>query len=193
MDNQNQNNKVYYSKVSMLRLPKDAPLESAVFAVSGDVKWAEKKTTQYGDCVAITLEATLGDSSVERTFGKELVATDHKVEFRFLLGKYDAERFMKYPPRWGQEIIFMLHSMKVASWKRKDGTTGYNVDAKCSGWAAVGSMKKEDGTDRKPIKISGMDAAPAATPAAQAAPTTVTAAMGRVQFEELEDDGELPF
>lgn len=193
---QNQNEKVYYAKVNLMRRAKDAPLETAVFTVSGEVSYAEKKTGQYGDFIAITLTTVLPDSSVERQFGPELVAPDHKVQFRFNLSGYQAKNFIEHTPRWGQDLIFQLFDMKVEEFTRRTGEKGHNISAKCSGYAAIGSTKKADGSDRPAINIHGNDAAAApaagnANPAASK-PMTVNQAMSNFDMD-FEDDGELPF
>lgn len=208
-NNQNQQQKVYYEKVSLLRRPKDAPLEDAVFAVSGTVDYAEVRSGQYGDFISIKMSAVLPDKSVERTFGADFVAPDHKVSFDFNLTNYDKERFEKYTPRWGQDIIFLLYDMETVDFTKRSGGVGHTVRAKCAGFAALGSLKKVDGTDRPPIRINGQSTAnaPAAAPGNQgyqrtqqpaqyapAAPANnVADDLGRLGVDTYSDDGELPF
>lgn len=43
MDQNNKNEKVYYSKCNLMRRGKDAPLSDAVFTVSGEASFVEKK------------------------------------------------------------------------------------------------------------------------------------------------------
>jgi hypothetical protein len=188
---QKQNDRVYYSKVNLMKRAKNAPLSDAIFTVSGDVSFAEKKSGQYGDFITVTLTAVLPDKSVERHFGKELVNADHKVDFRFNLSGFPAQNFIEHTPRWGQDIIFMLYDMKVDEFTRRDGTKGYNVSAKCAGFNAIGSLKKADGSDRPAIRIKGLDEADAAAKPAPAA-QTVQEAMSNLNIE-FEDDDELPF
>ena len=196
MDQNKQNEKVYYAKCKLMMSPsKDAPLESKVFAVSGEPTFVEKKSGQYGDFLAVTLTAVLPDKSVERHFGKELVSEDHKVQFRFNLSKFLMERFEQHTPRWGQDIIFQLYDMKVESFARRNGETGYNVSAKCADFCAIGGIKKADGSDRPPIQIKGLEnGAPKSNAPASAtpAPTSVQDVMSNLDMD-FEDDDELPF
>ena len=46
MDQKSNDEKVYYSKCNLMRGGKDAPLEEAVFTVSGEVSFVEKKEGQ---------------------------------------------------------------------------------------------------------------------------------------------------
>ena len=115
MDQKSNDEKVYYSKCNLMRRGKDAPLEKAVFTVSGEVSFVEKKEGQYGNFLAVTLTAVLPDKSVERHFGPELVNPEHKVEFRFLLSGFYAELFERYTPRWGQDIILKASNVEVVS------------------------------------------------------------------------------
>ena len=192
----NENNqKVYYSKCSIMKRPKDAPLGDAVFTVSGEPTFVEKKSGQYGDFLAVTMTATLPDKSVERHFGKEFVNADHKVEFRFLLSGFQAQNFIERTPRWGQDIIFMLYDMKTEEFPRRNGEKGYNVSAKCAGYSAIGSLKKADGTDRPAIKIRGIEenaAAPAAVAPAAQVSNSVEDVMKNLDVDFVDDD-ELPF
>lgn len=187
--------RVYYAKCALMRRPKDAPLEDCVFAVSGEVSYAEKKSGQYGDFVAITMTAVLPDKSVERAFGPDFVAPDHKVQFRFNLSGFQAQNFLEHTPRWGQDLIFMLYGMKTEQFQKRDGSTGRNISAKCSGFAALGSTKKADGTDRPAIKINGGDASPAPAQA-QAQPAKAAPSVSDVMKDmgvNFEDDDDLPF
>ncbi len=193
---QNQQERVYYSKVNILKRGKDQPLNEAVYTVSGEVSYAEKKAGQYGDYLAVTLTAVLGDKFVERNFGAEFVNPEHKVEFRFNLNGVSAQNFVEHPPRWGQDILFMLYDMKPEEFQRRSGETGRNISAKCSGFAALGSLKKPDGSDRPAIRIRGIEdgtSAPAAAAPAAAANRSVQEAMSSMNVDTLEDDGELPF
>lgn len=189
-----QNEKVYYAKCNIMKRGKDAPLSDAVFTVSGEVTFAEKKTGQYGDFIAITLTAVLPDKSVERHFGKELVAEDHKVQFRFNLSGYQAKNFEEHTPRWGQDIIFMLYDMKVETFARRSGEEGHNISAKCAGYAAIGSLKKADGSDRPAINIRGAaeggNTPPKPSATEQASVQDVMSNMG---IEDFDGDDELPF
>ena len=176
-----------------MRRGKDAPLEKAVFTVSGEVSFVEKKEGQYGNFLAVTLTAVLPDKSVERHFGPELVNPEHKVEFRFLLSGFYAELFERYTPRWGQDIIFMLYDMKIESFKRRSGELGYNVSAKCCGYTAIGSTKKADGTERPAIKIKGQEKdEPSANADGENKYKSVREVMDNYDIE-IDDDEELPF
>lgn len=196
MDQNNKNEKVYYSKCNLMRRSKDAPLSDAVFTVSGEASFVEKKTGQYGDFLVVSMTAVLPDKSVERHFGKEYVNPEHKVEFRFALNGFHAKHFEEYPPRWGQDLIFMLYDMKTESFTRRNGDTGYNISAKCAGYTAIGSTKKADGTDRPPIRIKGLeDTQTQSTAQAAVRPSkSVQDVMNDLGIDiDEEDDDELPF
>jgi hypothetical protein len=193
MNQKSNDEKVYYSKCNLMRRGKDAPLEKAVFTVSGEVSFVEKKEGQYGNFLAVTMTAVLPDKSVERHFGPELVNPEHKVEFRFLLSGFYAELFERYTPRWGQDIIFMLYDMKIESFKRRSGELGYNVSAKCCGYTAIGSTKKADGTERPAIKIKGQEKdEPSANADGENKYKSVREVMDNYDIE-IDDDEELPF
>ena len=193
MKQSNKEEKVYYSKCNLMRRGKDSSLEEAVFTVSGEVSFVEKKEGQYGNFLAVTMTAVLPDKSVERHFGPELVNPEHKVEFRFLLSGFYAELFERYTPRWGQDIIFMLYDMKIESFKRRSGELGYNVSAKCCGYTAIGSTKKADGTERPAIKIKGQEKdEPSANADGENKYKSVREVMDNYDIE-IDDDEELPF
>lgn len=197
-ENTAQNEKIYYSKVSLLHSEnKDAPLENATFAVSGEISFAEKKQINGKGLVAITLTAVLRDKFVERTFGRDLVAPDHKVQFKFLLSEFDSANFIKYPPRWGQDVIFLLHNMKVESFQRRSGETGHNVSSWCVGYAVLGSTKKTDGSDRPVINIRGLDSTAESNKTSAPAPastrSSVQEVIGNFTAGDFESDDDLPF
>lgn len=190
--------RVYYSRVANLHRKPNAPLDECVFDVSGEVSFAEKKTYtdkksgEQKEYVSINLTAVLGDKLVESLFGPNLVNADHKVEFRFALFGATAQNFLTRTPRWGQDIIFMLHNMKVEEFTRRNGEKGYNVAANCDGYSALGSTKKADGTDRPQITIRGLEGGTAKPAAKNAAPASVNEAMSNMEMD-FGDDDELPF
>lgn len=196
MDNNN-NQKVYYEKVHIMHKPKDAPLKDAVFTVSGSVEHAELKSGPYGDFLSVKLTSVLSDGSVKKHFGEALVNPEHKVQFEFTLSGYNKDNFVKYTPRWGQTVIFTLYDMDVSSFPRRTGGTGYSVKAKCSGFAALGELKKADGSERPPIRISGVAAETEAnhTPAARAQTPAPSPAedLRRLGVDTFEENEELPF
>ena len=187
--------KTYWSKVNILsKCEKDDPLDKAHFAVTGEITYARKKNGQYGDYLEITMTSVLGDKFVEQNFGKEFVNQDHEVQFRFNLSGYQMDNLLKFPPRWGQDFLVVLRNMKTVEFQRRNGETGRNVSAICSGFASLGSTKKADGTDRPPITVYGDDGQPLQeiTGRNPAAPETRPLNTS-VDLDELDEDEEMPF
>lgn len=196
MDYQNKNQKeIYYSKSIMKPAAQGQPLEDAVLATTCTVTYAELKTGQYGDFISIKAVAVLGDSTVERLFGKEFVNEKHEVEFQFPLNSFSTRNFIEHTPRFGQQIMFMLYNMKRSFFSRKTGEEACAIKANCAGYATFGSTKKTDGTERPPITINGMSngTKPGTEMNSRAGVADVASAVTNGLEDLGSDDEDLPF
>lgn len=144
-----ENEKIFYDK-KIFKNGKDAPLKNATLITTGAVKSINKRKNADGKTyLSLDVECIIGDKFVKETFGEDYVNPEHKVLFQFTLNGWRAEEFEKYPPRWGQNHIFMLTNMEPKTYKRKDGNTMYFIS--CFGdMMSVGSVKK-------PVGIIGKD------------------------------------
>ncbi len=145
--------KARYAACRLMRREKGACLAEAVFAVSGRVELARKNRGPYGPFVSVMLTAVLPDRFVEEHFGREYVRPGHRVTFRFRLGGAWGRQFEEHTPRWGQDLVFLLHGMRTEAFVRRSGETERFIAAGCSGFAALGSTRKADGSERTPIRL----------------------------------------
>ena len=150
-----QQDKTYYSRCCIMHRPQNAPLDAAVFAVSGSIISATKLTGNNGNTyLSIHMQATLGDKMVAQNFGEEIIAPDHNVTFEFSLNGYQADNFCKYPPFYSQTVIVLLHNMSVNTYSKRDGSVGRNIRAYCDGYSIIGSSKKANGEVAKRVEIT---------------------------------------